>query len=169
MKEKTELSGIKLVATDCDGVLTDGGMYYTEQGDIMKKFNVVDGMGFLLLQEAGIKTAILTAESNPLLQKRADKLKVDYLYTGSKDKLKLLTQLCQKLGITLKEAAYIGDDVFDVPAIEACGFGCVPASAFAHIKNSADYVTERRGGEGAFREMAEIILKGGSYVCSGDH
>ncbi len=153
------LSEIKLVATDCDGVLTDGGMYYTEQGDVMKKFNVIDGMGFELLRNAGIKTAILTAEKNPLLQKRADKLKVDYLYTGSKDKLTLLQNLCEQLQITLEEAAYIGDDVFDVPAIVACGFGCAPASAFPSIKSKADYVTERNGGEGAFREMVEMILQ----------
>ena len=153
------LSEIKLVATDCDGVLTDGGMYYTEQGDVMKKFNVIDGMGFELLRKAGIKTAILTAEKKPLLQKRADKLKVDYLYTGSKDKLTLLQNLCEQLQITLEESAYIGDDIFDVPAIEACGFGCAPASAFSSIKSKADYVTERKGGEGAFREMVEMILR----------
>lgn len=158
---KVNLTSIKLVATDCDGVLTDGGMYYTEQGDIMKKFNVVDGYGFELLRQAGIKTAILTAEKNPLLQKRADKLKIDYLYTGSKDKLALLQGLCDELGISIKESAYMGDDVFDVPAIEACGFGCVPSSAFKRIQLSADYVTERKGGEGAFREMVEKILSQG--------
>ncbi len=157
----TNLSNIKLVATDCDGVLTDGGMYYTEQGDIMKKFNVVDGYGFELLRQAGIKTAILTAEKNPLLQKRADKLKIDYLYTGSKDKLTLLQALCDELGISITEAAYMGDDVFDVPAIEACGFGCVPSSAFESIQSKADYVTKRKGGEGAFREMVEKILSQG--------
>lgn len=150
---------VKLVATDCDGVLTDGGMYYTEQGDVMKKFNVIDGVGFEQLRKAGIKTAILTAEKNPLLQKRAEKLKVDYLYTGSKDKLELLKELCNQLQITLEEAAYMGDDIFDVPAIESVGFGCVPANAFQNIKDKADYVTEHRGGEGAFREMAEMILK----------
>lgn len=156
-----DLSQIKLVATDCDGVLTDGGMYYTEQGDIMKKFNVVDGYGFELLRQAGIKTAILTAEENPLLQIRADKLKVDYLYTGSKDKLRLLQGLCEELGISIKEAAYMGDDLFDVSAIEACGFGCAPSSAFDEIQASADYVTKRKGGEGAFREMVQMILRRG--------
>lgn len=154
-----DLGKIKLVASDCDGVLTDGGMYYTEQGDVMKKFNVLDGMGFVLLQKAGIKTAIITAENNPLLEKRAEKLKIDYFRTGSKDKLGVLSELCQAMGITLKEAAYIGDDTFDVPAIKACGFGCVPNDAFEEIKESADYVTKRSGGYGAFREMANLILK----------
>lgn len=154
-----DFSKIKLVASDCDGVLTDGGMYYTEQGDIMKKFNVLDGMGFVLLREVGIKTAIITAEKNPLLEKRARKLKVDYFRTGSKDKLGVLTELCCDMNITLEEAAYIGDDTFDVPAIRACGFGCVPYDAFDEIKEAADYVTKRCGGYGAFREMANMILK----------
>ncbi len=154
-----DFSKIKLVASDCDGVLTDGGMYYTEQGDIMKKFNVLDGMGFVLLREAGVKTAIITAEKNPLLEKRVRKLKVDYFRAGSKNKLEELSEICRDLNITLQEAAYIGDDTFDVPAIKACGFGCVPGDAFDEIKEAADYVTKRGGGYGAFREMANIILK----------
>lgn len=160
------LKKIRLVATDCDGVLTDGGMYYTEQGDIMKKFNVIDGMGFVRLREVGIKTAIITAEKNPLLQKRAEKLKVDFLYTGSKDKLTLLKEICHKLCLSLDQAAYIGDDIFDVPAIKACGFGCAPSSALPQICSAADYVTKRKGGEGAFREMVEKILEDYTNVCS---
>lgn len=153
-----DLSKIKLVASDCDGVLTDGGMYYTAEGDIMKRFHVLDGMGFVLLREAGIKTAIITAESNKLLEKRAEKLKIDYFCTGTKDKLGALSGICSEMGITIKEAAYIGDDIFDLPAIKECGFGCVPADAFDNIKKYADYVTERGGGYGAFREIANIIL-----------
>ena len=153
-----DLSNIKLVATDCDGVLTDGGMYYTEQGDVMKKFNVIEGVGFERLRACGIQTAIITAEKNPLLQKRADKLKIEYLCMGSKDKVGSLKKICDQLRISLKEAAYIGDDLFDVPAIKACGFGCAPESAFENIKNEADYVTKRKGGEGAFREVAEMII-----------
>lgn len=154
-----DLSKIKLVASDCDGVLTDGGMYYTHQGDVMKKFNVLDGMGFVMLREAGVQTAIITAEKNPLLEKRVQKLKIDHFYTGSKDKLGILSQLCIDLGISLDEAAYVGDDTFDVPAIRACGFGCVPNDAFDEIKEAADYVTKRNGGYGAFREVANLILK----------
>lgn len=150
---------IKLVASDCDGVLTDGGMYYTENGDIMKKFNVLDGMGFHMLKEKGIKTAIITGENNPLLQTRSEKLKVDYLITDTKDKLGALKKLCEEIKITIEEAAYIGDDIFDIPAIKECGFGCAPNSAFMNIKKHADYVTQRNGGEGAFREVAEIIVQ----------
>jgi 3-deoxy-D-manno-octulosonate 8-phosphate phosphatase, YrbI family len=154
-----DLSKIRLVATDCDGVLTDGGMYYTADGDIMKKFNVIDGMGFVLLREAGIKTAIITAEKNPLLSKRAEKIKVDYLVTGTKDKLGELKKICEKENLELYQAAYIGDDIFDIPAIKKCGFGCVPMSAFENVKKEADYITQRRGGEGCFREVTNIILE----------
>lgn len=154
---------IKLVASDCDGVLTDGGLYYSEEGFELKRFHVLDGMGFLLLKERGIKTAIITAENNPLIKKRADKLKVDFLIMGTKDKLGAIIEICQKITVNLGEVAYIGDDCFDVPAIEAVGFGCVPNSAFDDIKEKADYVTKRNGGQGCFREIANIILETVNY------
>lgn len=156
--ETQMMNKIKLVATDCDGVLTDGGLYYTSAGDVMKKFNVLDGMGFILLKEKGIITAIITAESNELLDKRAEKIKVDYLIKGSKDKLKKLEELCEKLNIKLEETAYIGDDIYDIPAIERSGLGCAPKSALEITKKSADYITKRKGGEGCFRELADLIL-----------
>lgn len=150
---------IRLVATDCDGVLTDGGLYYTEDGDVMKRFHVLDGVGFELLHEKGILTAVITAESHPLLQKRADKLRIDRLCMGSRDKLKTLQMLCREFGISVTEAAYIGDDYFDMPAIQNCGFGGAPSSAFGYVRECADYVTERRGGQGAFREFSEMVLQ----------
>ena len=125
----------------------------------MKKFNVIDGMGFVRLREAGIKTAIITAENNPLLQKRAEKLKVDFLYIGSKDKLGILKEIWDQLQISVNESAYRGDDYFDIPAIKACGFGCAPNGSLEKVRRAADYVTMRKGGEGAFREMAERILE----------
>ncbi len=150
---------IKLVATDCDGVLTDGGMYYSETGDELKKFNTLDGMGFEILREHGIKTAIISGESNPLLERRGRKLKADEIILGEKDKLGAITKLCRKYGISLEETAYIGDDVFDIPAIEACGFGCAPVNAMEEVKKKADYITGKRGGEGCFREVVEKIRK----------
>lgn len=153
------LSDIKLVATDCDGVLTDGGLYYSENGDEMKRFQVLDGMGFLLLREAGIKTAIITSDSSNIVKRRAERLKVDFLVCGTKEKLNALSELCESLKISIEEAAYIGDDIFDVPAIEACGFGCVPQSADSKIKACRCYVTSKGGGEGAFREIADLILE----------
>ncbi|GHT92343.1 hypothetical protein FACS1894140_4220 [Spirochaetia bacterium] len=154
-----KLRKIKLVASDCDGVLTDGGLYYGEQGDIVKKFNVLDGVGFIKLKEHGIKTAIITGETNPLLAKRAEKLKVDYLIMGSLDKLTVLKELCQKNDISIDEAAYIGDDIFDKDAIEKCGWGCAPSSATEMVKMAADYVTVKRGGKGCFREIADMIME----------
>lgn len=158
MRLNEKLSGIQLLATDCDGVLTDGGLYYTENGDVMKKFNVLDGMGFLRLKEAGIKTAILTNDASPMIQKRAERLGVDFLITGEPDKLSALLNVCEKLGISPEEAAYIGDDCIDIPALKACGFGCAPPNAMEDVKEFVHYITLRKGGEGCFREAAEMIL-----------
>lgn len=158
-KAKFKIPRIKLLATDCDGVLTDAGMYYSEKGDEIKKFNTLDGMGFELLRKQGIKTAIITAENNPLIIKRGTKVKADDILLGVRNKLEALTELCNKYEISLDEAAYIGDDIFDVPAICACGLGCAPASAISHIKEKADYVANKCGGEGCFREIADLILE----------
>lgn len=148
---------IRLVATDCDGVLTDGGMYYSESGDELKKFNTLDGMGFELLRNHGIKTAIITGESTELVKRRAQKLKVDDLIMGEKDKLGALKRLCEKYEISLEEAAYIGDDIFDIPAIEACGYGCAPQNALDEVKESAKFVTKLSGGKGCLREMVKKL------------
>lgn len=150
---------IKLVATDCDGVLTDGGMYYSENGDCMKKFNTIDGMGFELLRNNDIKTAIITGETNDFVKKRAEKLKVDDLIMGEKDKLSALLSLCQKYNFDISECAYIGDDIFDVDAIKKCGFGGCPSNGLDEVKFSSDYITKAKGGEGSFREFVNSILK----------
>ena len=149
---------IKLVATDCDGVLTDGGMYYLDSGDELKRFNVLDGVGFQLLKEHNIKTAIITTSINPSIEKRAEKLGVNDLIMGSKDKLSSLQNLCDKYNISLNETAYIGDDIYDIPAIVASGFGCVPRDALEYVKEKADYITVRKGGHGCFREVVDIII-----------
>lgn len=153
------LSRIKLVASDCDGVLTDGGLYYTEDGYEIKRFHVYDGMGFIMLQEHGIRTAIITGENNPLVKKRAERLNVDYYIPGTKDKIGALTSICNELGISLSESVYLGDDTFDIPAIEGCGFGVAPAEALDYVKEKADYVTQKSGGRGCFREVADMILE----------
>lgn len=156
--EYMNILDIKLVATDCDGVLTDGGMYYLDSGDELKRFNVLDGVGFQLLQKNGIKTAIITASTNSSIKKRADKLGVSDLIMGTKDKLTSLKDLCDKYNISLSNTVYIGDDIHDVPAIVASGFGCVPGDALDYIKEKADYITVRHGGEGCFREVVDLIL-----------
>ena len=102
---------IRLFLTDCDGCLTDGGMYYSEKGDELKKFNTRDGMGFSILRKLGIRTGIITGENVELNRRRADKLKLDYYVPGCKDKLKAAGQLCSSIGITLDNVLYIGDDM----------------------------------------------------------
>lgn len=156
---RERLNKIQLVVSDCDGVLTDGGLYYAESGMELKKFNVLDGMGFLMLKENGIKTGIITGEKNPLVINRARKLQIDFLILDTKDKYGNLCKICKEIGISISEAVYIGDDVFDVPAIQKCGFGVAPADALSYVREKADYVTEKAGGKGCFREIADLILK----------
>lgn len=158
------LKHIRLVATDCDGVLTDGGMYYTASGDQIKRFHSLDGMGFVRLHAHGIRTAVITGDDSPILRQRMKKLPVDDLLLSTVDKLEALEKLCEKYSITMQQIAYIGDDCYDLAAITACGFGCVPASAFEAYKQQADYVTVRAGGHGCFREIAEIILSNGDFL-----
>lgn len=166
----SQIKKIKLVVSDCDGVLTDGGLYYTEDGLEIKRFHVLDGMGFLMLRENGIKTGLITGESNPLVKNRANKLKLDYVCLGTKDKLGKLTEICNEMGIPISEAAYVGDDSFDVPAIESCGFGVVPGDALDYIRERADYVTQKGGGRGCFREVADLILRTkGINPLEGEH
>lgn len=153
------LRRIKLLLTDSDGVLTDGGMYYSENGDELKKFNTKDGMAFQLLKSRGIKIGIITGEHRKLIQNRAEKLDVDELYMGIKDKMSVVKMLCEKYGLTLDEVAYIGDDINDIEVIKKVGFGCSVNDAMKSVKNIAKYVTKANGGEGAVREVAEIILQ----------
>lgn len=149
---------IKLFLTDCDGCLTDGGMYYSEKGDELKKFNTRDGMGFKLLREKGILTGIITSESVELNRRRAEKLKLDFLESGCTDKVSAIKKICDKENIDLKNVCYIGDDINDINAIKLVGFGCTPFNAIEEVKKVADYVTNKNGGDGVIREVADIIL-----------
>lgn len=150
---------IKLFATDVDGTMTDGCMYYAENGMELKKFNFQDGMGFKLLKDAGIKTAIITTEDTPIVKKRADKLRVDYLSMGNWDKLSYVKNLCKELNLSLKEVAYIGDDINDIELLNAVGLKACPNNAVKDVKNIKNIIIlSTKGGEGAVREFIEIIL-----------
>lgn len=149
---------IKLFLTDCDGCLTDGGMYYSEKGDELKKFNTRDGMGFSLLKDKGILVGIITSESVELNERRADKLKLDYLFSGCKDKLGKVKELLKEHNISLDEVCYIGDDINDLELIKSVGFGCCPSDATSEIKKAADYIASCKGGDGVIREIADMIL-----------
>lgn len=155
---------IKLFLTDVDGVLTDAGMYYSEHGDEMKKFNTHDGKGLERLRNAGIKTGIITSEDTQMVARRGKKLKVDYLYQGKhgKGKLDIAKEICARENVTLAETSYIGDDVNCLELLSAVGFAACPANALSTIKNIPGItLLEKRGGEGVVREFAEMILGNG--------
>src|SRR5690554_5083934 len=158
MSNKQNMVLPKLVITDIDGVWTDGGMYYDQTGNEWKKFNTSDNAGVLFLNLLNIPFAIITGEDTKIVQRRADKLKVKYLYMGVKDKVSIAENLCKELGINLNEVAYIGDDINDILLLEKVGFSCAPANAPIYVKNKVDFVTEAKGGDGAFREFVEYIL-----------
>lgn len=149
---------IKMFLTDCDGCLTDGGMYYSEHGDELKKFNTRDGMGFALLRRKGVITGIVTSEAVELNIRRAKKLKLDILESGCSDKLTAIKRISEERGIALENICYIGDDINDIEAIKAVGYGCCPADAVPEVKDAADYVTSAKGGEGVIREVIGKII-----------
>jgi 3-deoxy-D-manno-octulosonate 8-phosphate phosphatase (KDO 8-P phosphatase) len=152
------LRRVRLFATDVDGVLTDGGMYYSESGDEWKKFNTRDGMGIKLLQRAGILTAIITQESTKIVMRRAQKLTIPEVHQGIFDKLALLKDLIARHDLTLEQVAYIGDDVNDMQALGAVGFSASPADGMPPVLKTVRYVCKQKGGEGAVREVADLIL-----------
>lgn len=154
-----KIPDIKMFLTDCDGCLTDGGMYYSENGDELKKFNTKDGMGFRLLKEAGIITGIITSENRELNARRAGKLMLNELYQGVSDKVEVIRQLCQKYGISPENVAYVGDDRNDLKALAYVGFSCTVNDASTEVKKRVDYVSSLNGGQGAMREIIDMILQ----------
>jgi len=162
-KREKSFQKIKLFLSDVDGTLTDGGMYYSENGDELKKFNTRDGMGFQLLGESGIKTGIITSENTKIVEMRAKKLKVDYLIQGKRDGGKLVAarEICSLLGITLSEVAYIGDDINCYDLLSAVGVKACPVGACEEVMNIPGImVMKKKGGEGCVREFANRLLKG---------
>src|SRR5688572_1985538 len=154
----TTLKRIRLFATDVDGVLTDAGMYYSESGEELKKFNTRDGMGIKLLQHAGLITALITMEETKLVSRRAEKLAIPEVHQGTRDKLAVMREIVARHGLTLQEVAFIGDDVNELEVLNAVGFGAAPADALPAVRSAVDYVCRQKGGEGAVRELADLIL-----------
>ena len=160
-------SSVKLFLTDVDGCLTDGGMYYSAEGDVMKRFCVYDGMGMVRLRQAGIPCGILTSENSPIVKARAEKLNLDFLYlgVGSKDrpgsltKLEAAKRICEKLGITLADVCFVGDDINDIELLEAVGLPCCPPNARPEVKAVAGIrILQTPGGQGAVREICDDLL-----------
>ncbi|MBC8266065.1 MAG: acylneuraminate cytidylyltransferase [Flavobacteriales bacterium] len=155
-----DFSKIKIFLSDVDGVLTDAGMYYSENGDELKKFCTYDGMGFNLLQKSDVKVGILTTEDRELNRKRANKLNLDFDFHGAKDKLQIVKDLCKKENVTINEVAYVGDDVNCFSLLSNVGIAACPNNAVSKIKAIPNIIQlQKAGGEGAVREFAEMILK----------
>ncbi len=158
-KKERDFSKIKIFLSDVDGVLTDAGMYYTENGDEFKKFCTYDGMGMKLLQKSGIKVGILTSEDKQLNRRRAKKLDLDFDFHGATDKLQIVKDLCKSEGITLNQVAYIGDDVNCFELLSNVGIASCPQNSMKKIKSIPNIIQlTKSGGEGAVRELVELIL-----------
>ena len=152
-------NNIKLVATDIDGVWTDAKMHYTEEGDYIKSFSTYDGMGVQLLRENNIETVIITSENSNIVLQRAKKLKIKNVTIGEKNKLERIKKICSDKKIDLSEVAYIGDDINDIEILKAVGFSALTSNSPIKEKIRVDYITTRKGGDGAFREFVDLILE----------
>lgn len=156
---RQRLSQVKLLALDVDGVLTDGGLYYTDSGEQLRKFNVKDGQGLKLLMQAGVEVAIISAIYSTATLHRTRKLGIVHTFLGVEDKLSVLQELCEKLVINLSQVAYVGDDINDLPVMQVVGCPLTVADAMPQNQECAVYVTQRPGGQGAVREICEQLLK----------
>lgn len=150
---------IKLFLTDVDGVWTDGGMYYDNEGNELKKFNTSDSAGVLFLRLLDIPLGIITGEDTEIVARRARKLQIEILHMGVRNKLAVVKELCKEKKIGLDEVAYIGDDIIDIPVLQAVGLSAVPAGAPDYVRRHADWTLGRKGGQGVFREFVEKYLQ----------
>ncbi|QCP48153.1 HAD family hydrolase [Trinickia violacea] len=152
-------SRVKLMIFDVDGVLTDGGLLFTAEGDTMKSFNSLDGHGLKLLREAGIVTAIITGRKSGIVQVRAQEIRINHLYQGVEDKRRAFADLLTATGVAREECGYMGDDWPDLAVMLQCGFAAAPANAHPEVISRAHWVSHARGGHGAARELCETILR----------
>jgi len=150
---------IKLLLMDCDGVLTDGRLWLTSDGDEQKAFHARDGQGISLLHRAGLRTGIITGRTSSAVDRRAQDLKMSYVRQYAKDKIKALDEILADAGVARDECAYIGDDVADIPVMRRVGFAVAVSDAVEETKQAAHYVTALKGGQGAVREVCDLILK----------
>jgi len=151
-------SKIKVVLTDVDGVLTDGGMYYSNKGDIIKKFHTRDGMGVTLLRKNNIPSVIVTKEKNEIIKQWSRKMKIDKLLMGVNNKEAVLEKICKNYGVKSSEICYIGDDINDLGLLKLVGLSATPSDGIIETQKICDYVCENNGGNGVFREVANMIL-----------
>jgi len=150
---------IRLLAMDVDGTLTDGSLLIGPRAELAKAFSVRDGFGLTLLARAGIELALVTGRESPIVERRAAELGIRQVHQAVRDKLETLRQVCRQSGITLDQAAFVGDDWPDLPAMTACGLGAAPADAVEEVRRAAHWVSAERAGHGAVRELAMFILE----------
>lgn len=150
---------IKLVLTDCDGVLTDTGVYYSTNGEEMKRFSIRDGMGTERLRKlCNIETGIVTGENSGIVTSRAAKLNITEVHLGIKNKVACVKEICERLNLQLEQIAFIGDDTNDIEIMKIVGLTACPSDATHFVKELADLIVESKGGNGAFRDFAEFII-----------
>ncbi|WP_448584394.1 KdsC family phosphatase [Thermocrinis sp.] len=152
------LKSLKLLLFDVDGVLTDGRLYYTENGEEIKVFDVRDGFGIKLLQKVGIEVGVISGRSSKALIRRLEELGINEIHIGRNDKLKVLEEILQRKGLEPREVGFVGDDYLDIPVLKVVGFPATVRDAPRLVKRYALYVSKKKGGEGAVREIAEFIL-----------
>jgi 3-deoxy-D-manno-octulosonate 8-phosphate phosphatase (KDO 8-P phosphatase) len=150
--------GIRVAFFDVDGVLTDGGLYMSDQGETLKRFNILDGLGLKLLQRVGITPVVITGRDSKPLRGRLQALGVTHAHFGTEDKRPAADETLTELGLDWKQAAAMGDDLPDLPVLSRSAFACAPANAHAEVRARAAYVTQARGGEGAAREFCDLLL-----------
>lgn len=160
---RDKLERIRLLLLDVDGVMTDGRLYYDNQGNELKAFDVKDGHGLKLLQRAGIAVGIITGRSSEVVSRRAAELNIEILYQRAIRKLDPYLQILADQQLNDKQVAYVGDDVIDLPVLRRVGFSATVADAHAEVRSRVDYVTERPGGRGAVREICDLLLRAGGY------
>ena len=150
--------GVRVAFFDVDGVLTDGGLYLSDQGETIKRFNILDGLGLKLLQRAGITPAVITGRDSKPLRRRLEALGIANVYYGTEDKRPAAEKTLAALGFDWSQAAAMGDDWPDLPVLRRCAFAVAPANAHVEVRNAVRYVTQARGGHGAAREFCDLLL-----------
>ena len=154
----TEYADIRLLVMDVDGVMTDGKVTYTSDGQELKSFNIKDGLGIKRANASGIETAIISARTSPMVERRVLELSITYLIQGREDKLTALADLVRQMNLSLDQVAYIGDDLTDLTAIESVKLGACPADAAIEVRSKADWVSTRAGGDGCVRELCDLLV-----------
>lgn len=155
---KARLAALRLVSFDCDGVMTDGGLFYAADGSELRRFNVRDGLGIKMLMAAGVEVAFISASKTSAIVHRAKALGVNHCLVGAEDKIAVLEELCSRIDVPFERVAHVGDDLNDIPLLKVVGVPITVADAVEDVRVLAHYVSHRKGGDAAVREIADLIL-----------